>query len=165
MLGRFVELIALEMPLIEVKMAAVSEAEIGAAGQHEWQVGIAVTVPVGHAASKQGHRGAQHRVSAEVLCLAQSCQEVTELFDRKRIVVCKLLHVALVAPVVAELMAGFGNANLGDGERIAFTAKAERGDSREVRLEGEQYQVVDSSELVACHRRSDVTIRPLAISF
>jgi hypothetical protein len=48
----FIELVALEVTLIEIEMAAVLETEIGSTGEHDWKIRVAMTVAVTHAASE-----------------------------------------------------------------------------------------------------------------
>ena len=122
-----------------------------------------MAVAVGHPAAEERHRRGQQGLAVEVLGLLQPAQEVAELLDGEGVVVRQLLHVAGVAAVVAELVPGFGDTDLRDGEGIAFAAEAEGGDAGGVRLEGEDHQVIDRAEVVAGLGGRDVAIGALAI--
>ena len=93
-LAGLVELVALEVALVEVEMAAVLQAEVRAAGEHQREVGVAVAVAVGHAAAEERHRRAQERLAVEILRLREPGEEVAELLDGEGVVVGELLHVA-----------------------------------------------------------------------
>ena len=148
---------------VEVEVRAMTQTEVLAAGEYEREVGITVAVAVGHPAAEERHRRIKEGLAAEVLRLREAAEEVAELFDRERVVVRELLHVTGIASVVAELVAGFGDADLGDGEGVALAAEAERGYAGSVRLEGEDHQVVDRAEVIAGLGGRDVAIGPLAI--
>ena len=148
---------------VEVEVRAMTQTEVLAAGEHEREVSITVAVAVGHPAAEERHRRIKEGLTAEVLRFREAAEEVAELFDRKRVVVRELLHVTGIASVVAELVAGFGDADLGDGEGVALAAEAEGGHAGGVRLEGEDHQVVDRAEVVASLGGRDVAIGPLAI--
>ena len=149
--------------LVEVEMTSVLQAEVRAAGEHQWEVGIAVAVAVAHAASEEGHRGAQERLATEVLGLGEPSEEVAELLDGEGVVVGKLFHVAQIAAVVAELVARLGNADLGNSKRIPFAPQAEGGHARDIRLEGEHDQVIDGAEIITRHDGGDVAVGALAV--
>ena len=53
MLARLLQLVPREMALIEVQMTAMLQPQIRSTGQHQRQVGIAMTVAITHAAAKQ----------------------------------------------------------------------------------------------------------------
>ena len=163
MLTGFVELIALEVPLVEVEMAAVLQPHVGATGQHERQVGVAVAVSVRHAAAEEGHRRAQERLAAQIFCLRQPGEEVAVLLDGEGVIVRELLHVALIAAVVAELMARLGDADLGNGNGISLATQAEGGHASQIGLEGEHDQIIDGAEIVARQRVSNVAVGALAV--
>ena len=86
-------------------MAAVLQAEVGATGEHEGEIGITVAMTVGHAAAEERHRGAEKGLATKVLRLGEPGEEVAELLDGEGIVVGELFHVARIAAVVAELVA------------------------------------------------------------
>ena len=158
-----VESVAAEVPLIEVDMAAVLQAKVRTAGEHQRQVGVAVAVAVRHAAAKERHRRAKQWLAAQVLRLFESREEVAELLDGEGVVVGEFLHVAFIAAVVAELMPRLGDADLWNGERIAFAAEAERGHARDIRLKGEHHQVIDCAEIVARLSLGNVAVGAFAI--
>ena len=47
-------------------------------------------------------------------------KEVAVLFDGESVIVGQLFHIAFIAPVVAELVTGFGDADLGYGKGISL---------------------------------------------
>ena len=149
--------------LVEVEMAAVLQAEVGAAGEHQREVRVAVAVAVGHAAAEKRHRGAEERFAAEVLGLRESREEVAELLDGEGVVVGELLDVTRIAAVMAELVARLGDADFGNGEGIAFTAKAEGGHARHIRLKGQHHEIIDGAEKIACQGLGDVAVGPFPV--
>ena len=98
--------------LVEIDVAAVLQAKVGTTGEHERKVRIAVAMAIAHATAKKSHRGAEERLASEVLGLREPGEEVAELFDGEGVVVGKLLDVAGIAAVVAELMPRLGDSNL-----------------------------------------------------
>src|SRR5688572_13271947 len=113
-------------------MAAVPQAEVGAAGEDERKIRIPVAVTVGHAAAEKRHRGAEEWLAVEVLGFREPREEIAELLDRERVVVGEFFDVARIAAVVAELVARLGDADLGNGNGLALTAEAERGHASHV---------------------------------
>ena len=59
MIARFVEGVSIEVTLIEIEVTSVFYSESGPACQYEWEVGVTVAVPIGHAASKKRHGGVE----------------------------------------------------------------------------------------------------------
>ena len=51
--ARTIKFVTIEMPLIEIEVTAVCQTKIGSAGKHQWEIGVAMTVAVGHAATKK----------------------------------------------------------------------------------------------------------------
>src|SRR5689334_2457147 len=100
MLARLIKLIALEVPLVEVEMRAVLQSEVGSTAEHQRQVGVAMAVSVRHAATEEGHRRTQERLTIQILRLRQLAEEVAILLDGERVVVRELLHVAGIAAVM-----------------------------------------------------------------
>ena len=149
--------------LVEVEMAAVLQAEVRAAGEHQREVGIAVAVAVAHAAAEEGHRGAEKRLATEVLGLRQPGEEVAELLDGEGVVVGELFHVARIAAVVAELVARLGDADFGNGKGVSLAAQAEGGHACHIRLEGEHHEVIDGAEIIARLGGGNVAVGALAV--
>ena len=149
--------------LVKVEMTSVFQAEVRAAGEHQWEVGIAVAVAVAHAAAEEGHRGAQERLATEVLGLGEPSEEVAELLDGEGVVFGELFHVAGIAAVVAELMARLGDADFRNGKGVSLAAQTEGGHAGHVRLEGEHHEVIDSAEIIARHGGGDVAVGALAV--
>ena len=50
-----VERVTVKVALVEVHMASVLQAEIRAASEYQWQIGVAMAVTVGHAAAEERH--------------------------------------------------------------------------------------------------------------
>ena len=71
--------------------------------------------------------------------------------------------MAGIASVVAELMAGLGEADLRNREGVTFAAHTESGHAGHIRLKGEHHQIVDGAEIVARLRGGNIAVRPLAI--
>ena len=59
MIARFVEGVTVEVTLIEIEVTSVFYSKSGSACQDEWEVGITMAVPIGHAASKKRHGGVE----------------------------------------------------------------------------------------------------------
>ena len=70
------------------------------------------------------------------------------MFDGEGVIVRQFFHVALVAPVMTELVTGFGNANLRYGKGVAFSSQAESGDPGNIGLKGENHEVVNGTEII-----------------
>ena len=159
------ERVALEVfgVLVEVEMTSVLQAEVRAAGEHQWEVGIAVAVAIAHAAAEEGHRGAQERLATEVLGLCEPGEEVAELLDGKGVIFGELFDVARIAAVVAELVARLGDADFRNGEGVSLATQAEGGHACHVRLKGEHHEVIDGSEIIARHGGRDVAVGAFAV--
>ena len=160
---RFVELVAAEVALVEVEMAAVLQAEVRTAGEHQREVGVSVAVAVDMPLPKSAIVEPKQRLAIDVLRLLESREEVAELLDGERVVIGELLHVARIAAVVAELMAGLGDADLGNGKGVSFASQAEGGHARHIRLKGEHHEVIDRAEIVARLGLGNVAVRAFAI--
>ena len=149
--------------LVEVEMTSMLQAQVRAAGEHQREVGISVTVAVAHAAAEEGHRRAYKRLATEILGLGEPSQEVAELLDGEGVVFGKLFHVARIAAVVAELMARLGDADFGDGEGVSLAAQTEGGHTGHVGLEGQHHKVIDGAEIIACHGGGNVAVGAIAV--
>ena len=163
MLTGIVELIALEVSLIEVEMAAVLQTEVRAAGEYQREIGITMAVAVGHPATEQCHGRAQQRLAVEIVGLCQPGEKVAELLDGERVILGELFHVAQIAAVVTELMARFGNADFRNGKGVSFAPQAKCGDACHIRLEGKHDQVIHRTEIVPRHGGRDIAIGPFPI--
>ena len=83
------------MALIKVEMAAVLQAEIRPAREHQRKIRVAVAVAVRHAAAEERHRGAQERFAVEILGLREPGEEVAVLLNGEGVIVGQLFDVAL----------------------------------------------------------------------
>ena len=149
--------------LIEVEMAAVLQTEVRAAGEHQREVGVAMTVAVGHATAEECHRRAQKGLTVEVLGLREPGEEVAELLNGEGVVVGELLDVARIAAMVAELMPRLGDADFRNGNGLALAAQTEGGHPSHVRLKGEHHEVIDRAEIITRHGVGDVAVGALAV--
>ena len=122
-----------------------------------------MAVAVAHAAAEERHCRTQERLPCQVLGLREPGEKVAELLDGKGVVAGELLYVAGIAPVVAELVARLGDANLRDGEGVPLSAQAEGGHAGKVRLKGEHHKIIDGAEIVARLSLGNVTVGAFAI--
>ena len=53
MIPGVIEGVAVKVTLVEIKVASVPQAEVRTTGEHQRQVGVAVAVTIGHAASEE----------------------------------------------------------------------------------------------------------------
>src|SRR5437660_1396636 len=96
-------------------------AERLAAGEDGRQVGIAVAVTVGHAASPEHLRGIEQR-RVVFLVLLELIEEVAELLDEESIGLGEAAQLLGVAIVMREAVAGLRDADLGDAAGLRFAA-------------------------------------------
>jgi hypothetical protein len=64
-----VELVALKMSLIEIQVATVLEAELGSTSEYEREIGVAMAMPVAHAATEKSHRRTKEGLAVKVFGL------------------------------------------------------------------------------------------------
>jgi len=67
--------------LVEVEMLTVLQTKVRATGEHQREVGVAMTVTLGHAAAEERHRRAQERLAIDVIGLREPGEEVAQLLD------------------------------------------------------------------------------------
>ena len=102
-------------------------------------------------------------LAVQVLGFLQTGKEVAVLFDGESVIVRQLFHIALIAPVVTKLVAGLGDADLGYGKGVAFSSQTEGGDPGDVRLEGEDHEVVNGTEVISRLGFGNVAVGTLAV--
>ena len=162
-MARIVEFVAIKVTLVEIEVATMPDAEARSTSEDQRQVGVAVTVPVGHAAAEQSHRGVKQRTAIKVLGLREAGEEIPELFDREGIALGERLHVIGIAVVMTELVARLRNAQLGNRQPLPFAAAAESGHAGGVGLKRKHNQIVHCPEILTRLGLWYVAVRTFAI--
>ena len=142
---------------IEVHMPTMLEPQLRAAGEDEGQAGVAVAVPVSHAAAVERHRRVDER-AVRVLHLLEAADEIAELRDVERIALQELPHQVWVAVVVRERVAVLLDANLRHRRPLAFQPGGEGRHAGHVRLERQHDDVIHRAEIIPEHLERDVAV-------